>query len=257
MTTPSICIVGGLLILFLLFLIVILIAMWINEQNNERGQAMAETAVIAPVLLLMFLGVIEVGFLVKDYMVILNVSREGARFASKPVYAIADNTSFLQTVDHIEDAMSPLEFEKSAAIATVIEVNTDYPCDPALRSESVEQADGHIDYWPNCDCDLAATSPYTPWLITSAVYSISNLSMATDSNIDVPLLSQQMAADNERINCVAVKTAKNAEPSQIHQMVIIEIFYLHKFIFWPVPYLIHTSTAMRMYQSRDDWKIEQ
>jgi len=49
--------------------------------NRSRGQALVEFALVAPVLFLLFLGVIEVGRLVLLFHQLNNAAREGARYA--------------------------------------------------------------------------------------------------------------------------------------------------------------------------------
>jgi hypothetical protein len=50
---------------------------------KERGQAMTEFTIILPLLLLMFIGVVEVGWAIRGYMVLLQASREAARYATR------------------------------------------------------------------------------------------------------------------------------------------------------------------------------
>lgn len=49
--------------------------------KDERGQAMVELALVLPILLILFMGIIEFGRVYHSYLVITNASREGARVA--------------------------------------------------------------------------------------------------------------------------------------------------------------------------------
>ena len=51
--------------------------------NNERGQSLVEMAIITPILILLFLGVFEVGWALRGYLVLANVNRETVRFSVK------------------------------------------------------------------------------------------------------------------------------------------------------------------------------
>ena len=51
-----------------------------SNPGYERGQDLAEFAIILPVLLLLILGILEFGILVFDYNTISNAAREGARY---------------------------------------------------------------------------------------------------------------------------------------------------------------------------------
>lgn len=49
--------------------------------SNKKGQSMVETAVILPVIILILMAIIEFGRIFNTYLIITNVSREGARCA--------------------------------------------------------------------------------------------------------------------------------------------------------------------------------
>lgn len=53
-----------------------------NITNKSRGQAFIEMVIILPVLLIMLLGLIEVAYFLSNYLEILDLTREAARFAS-------------------------------------------------------------------------------------------------------------------------------------------------------------------------------
>lgn len=46
---------------------------------NQKGQSLAEFAIILPILLLVVMGIFQFGLLFNAYLTIENVSREGAR----------------------------------------------------------------------------------------------------------------------------------------------------------------------------------
>lgn len=48
---------------------------------RERGQSMVEMAIITPLLIFMFIGLIEVGWAIRGYLVILQISRELTRLS--------------------------------------------------------------------------------------------------------------------------------------------------------------------------------
>ncbi len=49
---------------------------------NERGTALIEVTLVLPVLLILFLGIVEVGFLLLAHVQVANAAREGARQGS-------------------------------------------------------------------------------------------------------------------------------------------------------------------------------
>ena len=58
--------------------------------RGERGAELIEFAFVLPVLLLIVAGIMDFGFLFKDYEVLTNAAREGARLGSLPDYTPAD-----------------------------------------------------------------------------------------------------------------------------------------------------------------------
>jgi Flp pilus assembly protein TadG len=48
----------------------------------ERGTSLVETALVFPVILILFMGVVEVGFLLFSHVQVANAAREGGRKAS-------------------------------------------------------------------------------------------------------------------------------------------------------------------------------
>ncbi|MGA7281664.1 MAG: TadE family protein [Acidimicrobiia bacterium] len=49
------------------------------RERSERGASLVEAAILIPMLLLLAIGLSEVGFLVVDYLTVTNAAREGAR----------------------------------------------------------------------------------------------------------------------------------------------------------------------------------
>ncbi|MCX7923419.1 MAG: pilus assembly protein [Clostridia bacterium] len=49
---------------------------------GKKGQAVVETALILPIIVLILMGIIDFGLLFNNYIVITNASREGARSAA-------------------------------------------------------------------------------------------------------------------------------------------------------------------------------
>ena len=53
---------------------------------GEKGQSLVEMAIITPLLLLLFIGVVEVGWAIRGYVVLANADREATRFAARGLY---------------------------------------------------------------------------------------------------------------------------------------------------------------------------
>jgi Flp pilus assembly protein TadG len=51
-------------------------------KKNNKGQAMVETALVLPLLVILIFGIVEFGRIFNAYLIISSVSRDGARWAS-------------------------------------------------------------------------------------------------------------------------------------------------------------------------------
>jgi hypothetical protein len=54
-----------------------------SEQKAERGQSMLETAIVLMMLVILLYGVVEVGFGLRNYLLVSNANREAVRFAAR------------------------------------------------------------------------------------------------------------------------------------------------------------------------------
>ncbi len=55
-----------------------------NARHSERGNALIETAITMPLLLLLIVGIFEVGRAYQTWQVLTNAAREGARMSVTP-----------------------------------------------------------------------------------------------------------------------------------------------------------------------------
>jgi Flp pilus assembly protein TadG len=77
----------------------------LNLEKDQQGQSIVEVALILPILILLFMGIIEFGIIFHNYLVITNASREGARVA-------IIGSSDLAITDRILSASTSLQPEK-------------------------------------------------------------------------------------------------------------------------------------------------
>ena len=60
-------------------------------RKKGRGQSLIELALLFPVLLIVLSGLMEFGFLLNDYLSLMDAARNGARFSSDSDYTSADS----------------------------------------------------------------------------------------------------------------------------------------------------------------------
>ncbi|MBN1487676.1 MAG: pilus assembly protein [Anaerolineae bacterium] len=61
-------------------------------RRKEKGQSVVEFAMVVPLLILLMLGIAEVGYAFYSYMVLANANREAVRFAARGRYTAQDVT---------------------------------------------------------------------------------------------------------------------------------------------------------------------
>lgn len=54
-----------------------------KKTEGERGQALAEFALVIPVLLILLVGIVEIGYGLNSYLTVVDSARDGARLGAK------------------------------------------------------------------------------------------------------------------------------------------------------------------------------
>ena len=70
-----------------------------HQMNNTRGQSMVELALVLPILLLLFMGIVQFGFIFNGHITVTSAAREGARLA-----AVGQNDDAVR--DRVQEASS-------------------------------------------------------------------------------------------------------------------------------------------------------
>jgi len=246
----------------------------------QKGQSLVEMAIAAPLLLIMFLGVFEVGWALRGYIVLANVNRETTRFAVKSEVldfseenpaTVGYNTVLSHTAASLAQQL-PLEFKNnpnSTIIMSHFVADTRYPC---VKYQGGKPKVPYEFDAANCDCnvddpddpqwftddDLVAyydgpTGEYPHYAITYGISRTTRL-----GNGSYATLAKQLALENNQFNCNVLKTGSTGELS-VNNMFIAEAFYDQPQLFGvpfisnrltdPIPF--YTHTAMRIVCSRE------
>ena len=244
------------------------------SHTSPRGQSLVEMALIAPILLLMFLGVLEVGWALRGYLVLLNANREATRFASRGTYLDfsqpdIEDVGYQFVLQHAMDSLSgqlSLDFTGDEPNATMIithmEVDTGYPCaDQACDDECSANPDTT---YP--DDDLV----FLPSPVGGSYHDPDGVAVISDTfrrqyGIGAPVhttlvtdtLWQELRIQNEALNCQLMAKDPAVAPSA-NSVIIVEIFYDQPQLLGvpivsnrftdPIP--LYTNTMMRIAQSR-------
>ena len=62
-----------------------------TNQNRSKGVIAAEFALMVPILLITFLGAVDLALILREHQVLQNAAREGARYSSLPKNNISPN----------------------------------------------------------------------------------------------------------------------------------------------------------------------
>lgn len=204
-----------------------------DERKRERGQGLLEMALMLPVLLILLIGVAEVGFMLRNYLVVVNASREGGRFAARGRYS---------DENIIERVVSAGGTIRAGTFITV----------PFLRTQGV-----------------CGTEPNTGIIVTHVVMSSTGAVDSTSVTFsgvrrDEPggwrlvepgdgTLTAQIE-NRHRPSTESIKAMREAEGYEpmINHIVVVEVFYLHQpllnspFVPLPDPLEMYARTEMRV-----------
>jgi hypothetical protein len=62
-----------------------------HTEKARRGQSLVELAILFPLLLIVFSGLVEFGFLLNEYLTVMDAARNAARFSSDGLFNVTDN----------------------------------------------------------------------------------------------------------------------------------------------------------------------
>jgi len=70
-----------------------------RRRERDRGAALIEAAIALPMIIVLAVGLAEVGFLVIDYVTVTNAARSGARTGAAAARDVNADTSILEVVE--------------------------------------------------------------------------------------------------------------------------------------------------------------
>ena len=253
---------------------------WLQAKLSSEtgGQSLVEMALITPLLLLFFIGLFEVGYVLRGYLVLVNANREITRFAVRPGYLDfseadldIDSVGFDNIANHLFTVLGanpdtftggalPIEFgSNSTMIVSHIVADTNQPCEDIS----------------NCDCSWFDTLDYrntpdaNPWKnkIKLDDDDLRHPDMAgqdfqarkypedstQESRLDYEAYTLELARQNDKFNCELLKKGDSSVPS-VNNVIVTEIFYTQpQLLGFPLisnsvtdPIPMYSHTAMRL-----------
>ena len=201
-----------------------------SKRKTERGQGMLELALILPVLLLLMLGVVEMGYALRNYLVVVNATREGGRFASRGGFT---NQSILDRV-----------------IVSSGTVNVDGADMPFLRTQDPDPNIGIIitripmDSFGNFD-SISVTHVISGVVPDSE--GVRDIDLEKDTKVSETEITERHGAATASINDDRVAAGYERMDNTI---VVVEVFYMHHPVLdlgiVPDPWLMYARTETRI-----------
>lgn len=197
---------------------------WLKRVSD--GQSLVEMALALPVLLLMFLAMIEMGMLLRAHLIVQGGCREGARFAARGQFTNEDI---------------------AARMSSFIDAGPDSGLAPNFGAP-----DGNIQFIItrfNVPAALSEHATYQPSYITGTLNLPSQITPAT--------YAAQLKAENDQFNNDLIAAQKDAMRTS-QQVAVVEIYYYHyevlhaplvEWIF-PDPMVVYSRAVMRVGQGR-------
>lgn len=97
----------------------------------RKGQALVESAIIFPILVFLLVGVLELGWVLRAYLILSNASREAARFAVRQNYLDfnspepAYSTVWTHTLNSISEQ---IDYNEATGAIIISYMAVDAPC---------------------------------------------------------------------------------------------------------------------------------
>lgn len=207
----------------------------VDKQKTERGQGTLELALILPVLLILMMGVAEIGFALRNYLVVVNAGREAGRFAARGRFGdeeIADRALNSGGMVHSDDGDVPF-FRATGDDPNAGIIITRIPMDEDGETDQVST-------WITGVVGLEEEG-IRPILPDDSVISMTQI---TDRHQDTSITVNDM------------RESAGLDPLE-NQIVVVEVFYLHdtlilgSFVPLPKPLEMYTRSEMRMTRGKD------
>jgi len=211
--------------------------------RRNEGQSLVEMAMTLPLLLLMFVGLIEIGAALRDYLVVVNANREGTRFAARG--------RWFDSEDEVQEI-----FKRVIAAAGVEQRGGELvpflrPLDIGELPENTVIAVHYIQVPDQVDLE-AGESVVEPVIINGPWYT--GTLPYPDSQIDAASVAEQARQENFDFNNQYYVTDRLLDIPSADDFVIVEIWFKHEQLlklpifteFLPEEFTLYARTQMRV-----------
>lgn len=228
-----------------------------NGRKTERGQSLLETAIILMVLVLLLYGIVEVGFGLRNYLLVSNANREAARFAARGRFTDAQTAERLIASGGVERiGTSDVPFLRSQEITPTA----------ATRNTGIIITNILMDDKGNFEDD--DVTRYAEGVFACGACDGVNPAYIVDEELGLRLLPPDEYADYSRVDMGDIEDThsditneindtREAPPYELPRMdnriVVVETYFIHRP--WgrgllPDPWVMYVKTEMRIATGR-------
>lgn len=237
-----------------------------KKMRSEHAQGLVEMAIITPILIVMLIGMFEVGYAIWGYLTLLNVDREATRFAVRAgaldfneittddigysnviTHALISNASQLKLQDHLFNA-GGVDDPQAAIVVSHIVIDTKQPCaNPPNCCNGWTPADDYTR-------DDFVVDPETPGF-SQLRYVYPPTSTVASRLTGAALISKtaELKQANDIFNCQLAQKTNSIPSWSNNSVIIVEMFYEQpQLLGFPVmswilnPFPIYVQTTMRI-----------
>jgi hypothetical protein len=157
------------------------------KKRSERGAALAEVGVVLPFLLLLSLGLSEIGFLVADHLAVASAAREGARIgAAAGDYDIGTQTADDLILRSVEQAACSMPFGSVVRVSIYSADTSGGMLDPATQLNQYIPGGGGLNCAPTGPTGMVCSNgcPWDPSTRSVTIGSLADLGITVDFHHD-------------------------------------------------------------------------
>lgn len=102
-------------------------------RKNNRGQTLAETALVLPIILLIIMGIVEFGRIFSGILILTSASREGARYGAvhpvddSAIIAVVKDSCYTFACDDVSVTIKPEAADRRRGEQLIVLVEADIP----------------------------------------------------------------------------------------------------------------------------------
>jgi len=153
------------------------------NRRRERGAALAEVSILLPFLILLGLGLTEIGFLVADHLAVASAAREGARIgAAAGNFDIGTQTADDIILRSVEQAACSMPFGSLTKVSVYAADTSGGVANPSTQLNEYVPGGGGLNCAPTGPTGMVCSNgcPWEPGTRSVTIGSLADLGVRVD-----------------------------------------------------------------------------